>query len=555
MKNTTALKWLFKNSKSQLPAMFFLILARCSITILGVVFALSSKTVIDAAVSHNIDALIHSSSVLLAIIFIQIIIRFVGQNIETKMNARLQIQFKNRLFGSLLKKDYTSITAYHSGDLMTRLSSDIGIVSNGILSLVPSVAALLAGLVYSLYALVRLDRNFAFIFLFGGIFVLLLVSAFRGISKKLHKNVQEAESSLRSFFQECLESLLMIKVFRLEKTINNKADNLQEISYGAQMKRKNLFIFASCGLNLVFSLGSLYSLIWGSFRIYNNTMTFGALTAILQLVNQIQGPFASMSGIVSQYYAILASTDRIIELENLPDEDSSLPELNSIDAYKKLECISFKDITFCYGREVIFENASIDIQKGDFVAISGISGIGKSTLLKLLLGVISPESGRIFLKLSNGEIDVSKSSRQLFSYVPQGNLLLSGTIRDSVSLVCPDATDEQIMSAAEISCAAEFITQLPKGLDTYIGEKGMGLSEGQIQRLAITRAILSDAPILLLDEATSALDEATEERLLKNIREMRGKTCIIISHKKAALNICNKQIYIADKKINVSNAF
>ena len=549
MKNTSALKWLFKNSKSQLSAMFFLILARCSITILGVVFALSSKSVIDSAVSRDLSGLVHSSSVLFAIILIQILLRFLGQNIETKMNARLQIQFKSRLFTSLIKKDYTSITAYHSGDLLTRLNSDIGIISNGILSLIPSTLALFAGLVYALYALIRLDKNFAFIFLFGGILILAIISAFRTISKKMHKDVQEAESVIRSFFQECLESILMIKVFRLEETIDSRANTLQEKSYTAQMKRKNFFILASSGLNLVFSLGSLYALIWGSFHIYEGTMTFGVLTAILQLVNQIQGPFASLSGIISQYYAILASTDRVIELENLPDEDSSLPELNPAETYENLDSICFEDISFRYGREIIFDNASLNIQKGDFVAISGLSGIGKSTLIKLLLGVITPEKGRIFLKLSDEEINISKSSRQLFSYVPQGNLLLSGTIRETVSLVAPDATDEEIMAAAETSCASEFINQLPEGLDTYIGERGFGLSEGQNQRLAITRELLSDAPILLLDESTSALDEETEERLLKNLREMKNKTCVIISHKKAALSICNKHISISDKKI------
>ena len=189
-----------------------------------------------------------------------------------------------------------------------------------ILSLIPSVLALFAGLIYALYALIHLDKNFAFIFLFGGILILAIISAFRTISKKMHKDVQEAESVIRSFFQECLESILMIKVFRLEEAIDNRASVLQEKSYDAQMKRKNFFILASSGLNLVFSLGSLYALVWGSFHIYEGTMTFGVLTAILQLVNQIQGPFASLSGIISQYYAILASTDRVIEIENLPED-------------------------------------------------------------------------------------------------------------------------------------------------------------------------------------------------------------------------------------------
>ena len=219
--------------------------------------------------------------------------------------------------------------------------------------------------------------------------------------------------------------------------------------------------------------------------------------------------------------------------------------------YENLELIGFENVSFGYGRDEILDSASLSINKGDFAVIGGISGIGKSTLLKLLLGVISPQSGDIYLKINGERLPVGKHSRPIFSYVPQGNLLLSGTIREAVIMVCPDATDEEIMRAAEISCAADFIRQLPDGLDTYVGEKGLGLSEGQVQRLAVTRAILSDAPIILLDEATSALDEETEARLLQNIKAMANKTCIIISHKRAAFDVCNKKIFIENKKIRV----
>ena len=200
---------------------------------------------------------------------------------------------------------------------------------------------------------------------------------------------------------------------------------------------------------------------------------------------------------------------------------------------------------------MIFDNASITVNKGDFAAITGISGIGKSTLLKLLLGVIYPESGKITVSGRQGERLVDRATRNLFSYVPQGNMLLSGTLRENITFMCEDKTDEEIMRAVEISCADEFVRELPDGLETVVGERGMGLSEGQIQRIAIARAILYGAPILLLDEATSALDEATEEKLLKNLRALQNRTCIIITHKPAALNVCNKEIRIDNKKITV----
>lgn len=551
MKDKQTLKWLWRSSKGQLPTTVLLTVLRCALTVLGVTFALTSQTVIDAATSGQLRELTLSALGLLLIVAVQIALRLIGQSIETRATARLNMRIRGRLFAAVLEREYSAATAYHSGDLLTRLNNDTSIVSSGLLALVPSVIGLVVGLVYALYSLTRLDRTFALILLFGGIALILVISAFRGIMKRLNKRVQETEGVVRSFLQESIGSLLMVKVFGIEDTVSKKADMLQGENYRAQMKLRGLTIFASSSLSLVFSIGSLYALVNSAFRLYAGSITFGTLTAILQLVSQIQSPFAGLSGVVPKYYAILASAERIIEIESLPKEELLCAPLDPKADYEGLAGISFEDISFGYGRDVIFENASLKIDKGDFAALGGISGIGKSTLIKLLLGVIAPQGGGIFLEINGKKIPAGKHSRALFSYVPQGNLLLSGTIREAVSLVRPDATDEDIMRAAEISCAAEFIGELPEGLDTYIGEKGFGLSEGQVQRLAVMRAILSDAPVILLDEATSALDEATEAQLLKNIRRLENKTCIIISHKRAAFDICNKKILINNKKITV----
>lgn len=552
MKDKLTLKWLYANSKGQLWRIVLLSVMRCSLTILGVTFALVSRYVIDAAVAHNISGLTKSALVLLLLIASQIGIRLLGQSLEVVICARLNMKIRGKLFASILKCDYSAQAKYHSGDLLTRLSNDTSIVASGIISLIPSVLALIVGLTYALIALTRLDKNFAIILLAGGILLLLAISAFRGIMKKLHKRVQETEARVRSFFQESMGSLLMVKVFGIEDAISQKGDLLQNENYKAQMKRRNLSIFASSSLAFLFSISSLYALTYSAYRLYLGTITFGTLTAILQLVNQIQSPFAGLSGVMPQYYAILASAERIIEIESLPEEDNNREKLIPETSYQNLTEINFTDISFSYGRDIVLENANLTIEKGDFAVISGISGIGKSTLIKLLLGVISPKEGSITLKINGQDMPCGKYSRPLFSYVPQGNLLLSGTIREAVSMVADNATDEEIMAAAEISCCADFIQKLPQGLGTYIGEKGFGLSEGQIQRLAVCRAILSGAPIILLDEATSALDEETEATLLQNIRNMKGKTCIIISHKRAASEICNKHIFIENKKIKTT---
>ena len=243
-------------------------------------------------------------------------------------------------------------------------------------------------------------------------------------------------------------------------------------------------------------------------------------------------------------YAYVSGTGSVAVLRTL------LAVFRMITGDADLESIEFDNITFSYSRgDSIIEDSSLSVKKGDFVAIMGISGIGKSTLLKLLLGVFNTQSGEIYLNTKDGKILADKHTRPLFSYVPQGNFLLSGTIRENITFLCKDVSEDKINEAIRMSCSEEFVKNLDDGLDTVIGERGLGLSEGQVQRLAVARALLSGSPVLLLDESTSALDEATEAQLLENLKNSKDITCIIVTHKKAALDICNRHIQINDKKI------
>ena len=295
---------------------------------------------------------------------------------------------------------------------------------------------------------------------------------------------------------------------------------------------------------------TVFAIAFGAYGILFKAMTYGTVTAIIQLVNQVQSPFVSLSGIMPKYYNTIASAERLMELDDLPDEEEiNKNEIDKDAVYRALKSIEFENITFSFDRDFILDNTSLSINKGDFVAIMGISGIGKSTLLKLLLGVFNVNSGSIYLNTDNSKIFIDKNTRKLFSYVPQGNMLISGTIKDNITFINPSATDDEIAKAIEISCAKQFIDELPLGIETVIGEKGMGLSEGQIQRLAIARSLLANSPVLLLDEATSALDEQTEKQFLTNLKTLDNITCLIVSHKKAALDICNKSIKIKNGKI------
>ena len=399
---------------------------------------------------------------------------------------------------------------------------------------------------FAVAALIYLDWIFAVAFTVAGLLVFLVISLLRGKLKSLHKETQATDGKVRSFMQECIENLLAVKVFAINGKVEGQSNELQQKNFKVKMKRKNYSVLGHATYNFIFSAGYLFALIYGAVMILTAGLSYGALSAILQLVNNVQVPFASLSNVMPKYYAMIASAERLIEIEDIENEDLS-PSIDRDSLYAKMRSINVDNVTFTYDRDVVLKNASAYIEKGDFVAVTGPSGVGKSTLIKLMLGVYPTEKGQVKLVTDDGEVALDCNTRSLFSYVPQGNMLFSGSLLDNVTFIKGDATEEEIERALKISCADGFIKEFPNGLNTVVGENGVGLSEGQIQRIAVARAVLTGAPVMLLDEATSALDEATEERLLNNLKTLDGVTVIIISHKKAALSVCNKRIQVKNK--------
>lgn len=544
-------KWVYSICKEERFKVYVIIISNIILAVFTIAFASFSENIINAAtVDHSFKRVMYYGLGFLAILIIQLSIGLLAKSTAERCKGKLEWKLKQHMLKIIMKKDYSSVTKYHTGDLQNRMFNDVTIISDGFTTILPNVLYFIVKLACAFTYLVVIDKIFALVFLVGGIGVFLCSQLFRKKLKKLHKEVQETEGKTRSFIQEAITSLLVVKTFVVEDKIAKDTNELQSDNYKAKMRRRFFGMAANAGINFTFNLGYVFALLFGAYRLIIGSLTFGRMTAMLQLVNQIQTPFASLSGIMPQYYGMIASAERLMEIENLPNEDADNKEdINVKSSYEKLNHISFENITFGYDREVILNDTSLNINKGDFVAIMGISGIGKSTLLKLLLGVFKVETGNINLNLNDGTIPVDYHTRRLFSYVPQGNFLLSGTIKDNLTFINSDVTDEEIAEAVRISCADQFVYDLPDGLETVIGERGIGLSEGQLQRLAIARSILSNSPVMLLDEATSALDEDTEKRFLTNLMELQNKTCIIVSHKKAALEICNKHVQIIDGKI------
>lgn len=562
MKDSKSLRWIMKNGKRQIPKIIILSISNVLLALVTTLLALISKYAIDAAqkAANAVDsaAFIHYRNLIifyglsiLAIIAGRLFLRIYAQSLTIKVQAGMEMTMRSRLFDGILSKRFERINTYHSGELMNRMTSDIKIVTDGIATIVPNLLYFITQFAGAFAVLIIFDWKFTLLFIVAGVIISSVTLFFRKKLKSLHKEVQETDGKVRSFFQEAIESILVVKTFGVEKKFGEKGDELQQINYDAKMRRRRISIFANAGFSFVFNAGYLFALVWCALKVCANTMTYGTLTAVLQLISQIQTPFVNITKVVPQYYAILASAERIMEIEEIEPEEKSSELIDVEKFYNEFREARFEDIQFNYGREHILEQGNAVLKKGDFVAIRGISGIGKSTLMKMLLGVFKPQHGNIRLYKNDGTyMDASPDTRCMFSYVPQGNYLFSGTLRDNILLINPFATEREIKEALQISDIYDFVKNLPDGLDTVIGEKGLGISEGQAQRLAIARAILSKAPILLLDEATSALDAATEQHVLDNIKHLNKKTCLIITHKTAALQVCNREFIIENKKLS-----
>lgn len=549
------LMWLFSLSKCYKKEIF----AVTVLSVIGTVFSLTTslclKYVIDIVTGALNQSILLVALAAVAMLLGSILLSAITSRITTKVNVKIQNELQLQVYGTIFNAQWESLREYRKGDLINRINSDVSLIASGAVSWWPTVITFAAKFIYTFVLIVMNDPIMAAIALMSAP-VSALLSRF--MIRKMHNHnlkVKELSADIMSYQEDSFQNLQYIKSFGISDVINKRLIKKQQEYKEESLNYNKTTVLMNIIMGLVGITVTFVSYAWGIYRLWEGFITYGTMVMFLQLTLTLSNSFNSILSVIPTTINLGTSAARIISLENLPEEKSTptAEEKKFINNnFKSGVSINCSSLTFSYSdepNEKVLNNASFSAGIGETIAIIGGSGIGKTTFFRLLLGLLEPTEGEITFKGINGEIiKTGPSTRELIAYVPQGNTIISGTVAENLRLIKKDATDEEIIIALKLSCAYDFVSKLPQGINSQIGESGKGFSEGQIQRITIARALIKDAPILLFDEVTSALDEETESRLLHNIQtHFKNKTIIFVTHKLNALDISDK-VYKIDKK-------
>lgn len=539
------IKWLIKYSLPYLPQIGVMFLLSVISSLIAAKLSLVSKEIIDSATGGNLVT--RAIAVYMVLTILCLCISAASSFISVVLDEKFSFGIRKNLYEKIIESAWVDIKKYHSGDLMTRLTSDAGNISNGIIYTIPNIISLIIELLIMFFILYYYEPALAILALLIAPIAAVTCFILGRKLKKLQVKVLESEANYRSFLQESISNLLIVKAFGNEENSIEKLSRLRDERFFWVRKKANMGIISSNIMSISFQIGYIAALSLGAYKVADGSITYGTMALFLTMVGRIQSPILQLAERVPKVVSIFASAGRVIELQNIAKEDYTKQEITEENMGVNVE-----ELTFGYvKKEQVLENVSLHIEPGEFVAILGESGIGKTTLIRLLMAFLEGESGNI--EFFNGMGQSAKAcagARSFMSYVPQGNTLFSGSIRDNILMGKQDATEEEIEEALKIAAAYDFVQELPNKVDTVIGERGHGISEGQAQRIAIARALIKKAPFLILDEATSALDEKTELEVLEGIKKMEPKpTCLLITHRRSVLNYCNREIKIENNEI------
>jgi len=552
--------WIYQYAKHYWRSMFFYTILGMIGTAIGLLTSMISKELVDIITGHKSGAIVTIFLVMIGLNIGTSIMNLLSGYASTWISTRVDAEIKSDIFSKILVTDWESLTNYHTGDLLARWGSDASNISSGVLNFIPNLVIYVFQFISAFAVIIYYDWTFA-IFAFLGMPVTLIMS--RTLMRRMISNNERSatmNAKISGFNQEVFSNIQTIKAFDLIRLYINKLRNVQKEFINMKLDFQKMSMLTSLILTTVGLLVSYSAYGWGIYRVWSGEISYGTMTMFLSLSGTLTGTLHSLSSLVPAIISLTTSAGRLMDIVEMPREDYSNDDLVKTFYENNKDhgiILKMSDVNYSYktGTEV-FAGASLEVNPHEIIALVGPSGEGKTTMLRLILSLMQTQDGTAYLTGAGQEdsVPLTPSTRKLFSYVPQGNTMFSGTIAENMRNVKPEATDEEIIEALKGACAWEFVEKLPDGINSEIKERGGGFSEGQAQRLSIARALLRDAPILLLDEATSALDVATERRVLRNImNDERPRTCIVTTHRPTVLSACTRVYAIRDKKCVVLN--
>lgn len=545
-------RWIFGYTKRYKWAVLFYTLLGIVSTTFGLVASVASKYAIDIITGYQTSKLGLMIALMLGSAAFSLLFSSLISRLSTKISLDINNDIQADIFDQIMDVDWKAINAYRSGDLLNRFNSDVSTVSKNAISWLPSIVIALYNFVVT-FALIWHYNKVMSLLAFASAPIMLLMSKYLIRKQREYaRKVKETGSEMMAFEVDTFTNFDTIKSFGVMKAYGRKLRAWQQkmksisLDYNLFTIQTNIFMSVLGLLVQYAAFGYCLYLLWG------HQITYGTMTLFLEQRSRLSAAFNNVVGIIPSFLNSSVSAHRIRELIELPRE-KHIPESKELEALADQGFeLRMEDMSFAYQEDKpVIVDSAFRASPGEIVAIIGPSGEGKTTMIRLLLGLIHPEEGRVYLRAADGtELDMNADSRFLFSYVPQGNTILSGTIAENMRLVKEDATDEEIIEALRIACAWDFVSKLPETINSRLGERGRGVSEGQAQRIAIARAVLRDAPILLLDESTSALDVATERQVLRNIvRQRPNKTCVVTTHRPTVLSLCQRVYRVMEKQV------